>query len=97
MSIHFAGSRRPARSPVARCLALPRDMWAVNDNGRVLADNALLKAALLHFAGHGLNAANEARRMADDAALAGDDAGYRHWLAVCRTFDRRMAQQARRR
>ena len=96
MPIHFAGSRRPARSPVARCLILPRAMRAVNDNGRPVADNKVLKATLLHFAEHGLGAAEQARRLAEDAFLAGDEQGYRHWLAICRTLDRRVARRPRR-
>jgi len=91
MSIHFAGSRRPSRSPLARCLAAPRMTQAANDNGRAIADNPLLRATLLHFAAHGLGAAADARVRAEDAFLAGDGEGYRHWLAVCRTLDRRMA------
>lgn len=97
MPIHFAGSRRPARSPVARCLSLIWPPRAANDNGRALADDSLLKATLAHFAAHGLGAAQEACRLAAEALRAGDDAGHHHWLAVCRTLDRRMAQRARRR
>ena len=91
MSIHFAGSRRLPRSPIARCLTVPRTMLAVNDNGRPIADNALLRATLVHFAEYGLGAATQARRRAEDAFLAGDHDAYRHWLAVCRTLDRRAA------
>lgn len=97
MSIHFAGSRRLTRSPVARCLTMPRAAKAANDNGRVIYDNGLLTSTLLHFAEHGLGAAHEARRRAEDAYSAGDENGYHHWLAVCRTLDRRMARAARRR
>nr|WP_246447588.1 hypothetical protein [Novosphingobium flavum] len=71
-------------------------MQATNDNGRTIADNALLRAALLHFAEHGLGAARQASRQAEDSLLAGDDEGYRHWLAVCRTLDRRLADRTRR-
>jgi len=97
MSIHFAGSRRPSRSPLARCLAAPRAMQAVNDNGRPIADNAVLRATLIHFAEHGLRAAAKARALAEDAFLAGDGESYRHWLAVCRMLDRRMAGRVSRR
>lgn len=100
MSIHFAGSRRPSRSVVARCLALPRGREAANDNGQPLADNAVLRATLRHFAAHGLNAAAAARDHAEGAWLAGDHAAYRHWMAVCRMLDRRLASdltRARRR
>ena len=96
MTIHFAGSRRPARSPIARCLTLPRGMEACNDNGRAIADNALLRAALVHFAAHGLGAAAQARTQAEDAFLAGDEPAYRHWMAICRTLDRRVIQRQQR-
>lgn len=91
MSIHFAGSRRQTRSPIARCLTVPRQMQAANENGRAIADNALLRATLAHFAEHGLGAAAQARHQAEDAFLTGDHDAYRHWLAVCRTLDRRAA------
>lgn len=96
MSIHFAGSRCPWQSPVARCLSLPRGMEAVNDNGRAIADNVLLRAALEQFAIHGLAAASQARAEAEDAFLAGDHGAYHHWLSVCRTLDRRTARGLRR-
>jgi len=97
MPIHFAGSRRPAQSPLARCLALPLGMEACNDNGRAIADNAVLRAALTHFAEYGLGAATRARALAEDAFLAGDEATYRDWLAICRTLDRRVARAQPRR
>jgi len=97
MSIHFAGSRRPARSALARCLVLPGRMRAVNDNGCAIGDNALLRSTLLHFARHGLAAAADARTRAEEAWLARDGEGYRHWLGVCRTLDRRMADRVARR
>jgi len=96
VSIHFAGARRLSLSPLARCLRLPLRMQAANDNGRAIADNALLRATLTHFAEHGLGAARQASRRAEEAFFAGDKAGYRHWLAVCRTLDRRLADRTRR-
>jgi len=97
MPLHFAGSRRPGRSPLARCLRVPARMQAYNDNGRAIADDSLLRSTLLHFAEHGLGAAAEARQRAEDAWLSGDGDGYRHWLGVCRTLDRRMANRVGRR
>lgn len=76
---------------------VPRGMQAVNDNGRAIADNAVLRATLLHFAEHGLGAAAQARNHAEDAFLAGDQDAYRHWLVVCRTLDRRAADTLGRR
>lgn len=76
---------------------VPQRMQAVNDNGRPIADNPVLRATLAHFAAHGLGAAREASRLAEDAFLAGDETTYRHWLAVCRTLDRRLAERTARR
>jgi hypothetical protein len=97
MPIHFAGARRPERSALVRCLVRPGRMRAVNDNGCAIGDNSLLRSALLHFAEHGLGAAAEARGQAEDAWLMGDGDSYRHWLAVCRTLDGRMADRAAKR
>ncbi len=91
--IKFSGSRRPAQSPLARCLTRARTRPASNDNHRAIADNPLLRATLTHFAAHGLGAAAQARQFAEDAHLGGDDEGYHHWQAVCRLLDRRMADR----
>ena len=95
MSIHFAASRRLSGSPLARHLSFPRAMQAVNDNHgdghRAMIDNPLLRSTLEHFAAHGLAAASQARSHAEDAFLSEDDEGFRHWVAVCRLLDRRMA------
>lgn len=64
-----------------------------NDNGNDRASDALLHAALRHFARHGLAAAYRARQQAEKALLAGDEQGYRWWLDVCRTLDRQMATE----
>ncbi|MBC2670949.1 hypothetical protein ACFOON_08335 [Novosphingobium piscinae] len=101
MSIHFAASRRRPGSALARHLTVPRSMQAVNDNhgegDRAIIDNPLLRATLEHFAAHGLGAAAEARNQAEDAFLSEDAESYRHWLAVCRMLDRRMAGRLARR
>ncbi|MBC2652201.1 hypothetical protein H7F50_13075 [Novosphingobium flavum] len=95
MSIHFAASRRLPTSAVARHLSAPRSMQAVNDNygqgARAVIDNPLLRATLEHFATHGLAAAALARTQAEDAFLSEDADSFRHWMAVCRLLDRRMA------
>ena len=53
--------------------------------------DALLRAALRHFAEHGLAAAQRARRQAEKAFFAGDRQAYQWWLGICRTLDRRLA------
>lgn len=64
---------------------------AANDNDHDLNRNGLLRAALRHFAEHGLGAAELAQRNAEQAFFAGNRKEYRHWLDICRALDRRMA------
>lgn len=100
MPIHFAGSRRPARSGLVRCLSRPAWVYAQNDNGEgdgaALIDTPLLRATLEHFAAHGLAAADEAFARADAARAAGDGAAQHHWMTVCRMLDRRLPERRRR-
>lgn len=64
-----------------------------NDNGDERPADALLHAALRHFAEHGLAAAQRARKQAEAAFFAGDRQGYAWWLEICRALDRRMASE----
>lgn len=64
-----------------------------NDNDGTTAIDALLHAALRHFAEHGLAAAQRARKQAEAASAAGDRQAYRWWLEICRALDRRMAAE----
>ena len=94
MTVTFAAARSPAHSPVARALARKALDRAANDNGGMQAkDDLMLHAALRHFAEHGLGAARAARRQAEAAFFAGDRQTYDWWLGVCRTLDRRLAEQ----
>lgn len=101
MSFHFAAARTVAHSPIARALARKALGRAANDNCDDTVDlsdalggqDLMLKAALRHFAEHGLGAAREARRHAERAFFAGDSQSYAWWLAVCRTLDRRLAAE----
>ncbi|KPP94964.1 hypothetical protein [Erythrobacter sp. HL-111] len=52
---------------------------------------AVLRAALRHFAEHGLGAARAARARAEAAFFAGDRPAYDWWLEITRTLDRRLA------
>lgn len=65
---------------------------AANDNLRDTGDDRMLRAALRHFAAHGLGAAEAARVNAERAFFAGDKREYRWWLGICRMLDRRMAE-----
>lgn len=53
----------------------------------------ILRAALRHFAEHGLGAARAARMQAEEAFFAGDRQAYDRWLEITRTLDRRLAAQ----
>lgn len=91
MSIRFTAARR-GDSSVRRLLgaeSTPRA--AANDNARDRGNDKMLRAALLHFAAHGLGAAEAARANAENAFFAGDRSQFRWWLGICRILDRRMA------
>ena len=109
MAIHFAAAttgthaagRAPVCQPIARAL-MRRAMERVgNDNGWSTHDSAahdqVLRAALRHFAEHGLGAARMARAQAEAAFFAGDRQSYDWWLGITRTLDRRLAREAEKR
>ncbi len=91
MTIRLAAVRPVA--PLAFCPVQQRRVVqrAANDNAAPIQRDPILRAALLHFAQHGLGAANSARDAAQRAFFADDRGAYQHWLAVCRTLDQRMA------
>ena len=103
MPIRFAAAnaprRTPACSPIAKALAARAMERVANDNGLSSQDNAraelandqILRAALRHFAQHGLGAARVARAQAEKAFFEGDRQAYDWWLGITRTLDRRMA------
>ena len=93
MTIRYAAAR-PASAPVTLTrAALGRISRApANDNGGAPLRDQLLRAALLHFAEHGLRAAQDAGERAAAAALAGNTAERDHWLAICRALDARRAR-----
>jgi len=64
-----------------------------NDNCTRHGSDAMLHAALRHFARHGLAAAALARKQAEKAFFADDRQSYRWWLEICRALDRRMAAE----
>ena len=91
MTIRFAAARRSESAVIARALSVPRGFEAANDNASGLTRDGLLRAALKHFAAHGLAAAERARENAEAAFFAGDRERYQYWLEICRALDRRMA------
>ena len=93
MTIRFAAPPDAIRSRldprrVHEACGLP-----ANDNGGDRTSDAMLHAALRHFAEHGLAAAHRARKQAEAAFFAGDRQGYQWWLEICRALDRRMAKE----
>lgn len=94
MTIRFAAARR-GDSCVDHVLGRAALLPAANDNARTPNDDKMLRAALHHFAAHGLGAAEAARENAETAFFAGDREQYRWWLGICRMLDRRMADAVR--
>ena len=98
MSSDFATVRSSFGSTVAQIVAPLARPAAANDNGYRIGAPApseeVLRAALRHFADHGLGAARAARINAEKAFFDGDRAGYDWWLGITRTLDRRLAAQA---
>ena len=92
MTIHFAAAR-PAYSVFAgRRLTRQVAQHAANDNGdHLFGSDAMLRAAIEHFARHGVGAAAHAKALAEEAFFAGNRDGYLWWLGVCRALDRRLA------
>jgi hypothetical protein len=86
MSHHFAAANDSGNA----AFAASAQLRAANDNGEGLGEDTLLRAALRHFARHGLSAARQAHENAESASFAGNTAEYRHWMAICHALDRRM-------
>ena len=89
MTIRFAAPQHRYAPLMSRRRMLEASGAAANDNDE--SSDALLHAALRHFAEHGLAAASRARKQAETALLAGDRQAYLSWLEICRVLDRRMA------
>ncbi|MEL6486668.1 MAG: hypothetical protein AAFQ13_05930 [Pseudomonadota bacterium] len=108
MTIHFAaaktGPSATGRGPLplhrARELTGRAMENVANDNGlsraAQLYEDAILRAALNHFAEQGIGASRTARAQAEAAFLAGDSQGFDWWLGITRTLDRRMAAEVAR-
>jgi hypothetical protein len=96
--MHFAPAQDDDRSPLLRVLRCPQVPGAANDNVTTTRNqppsDVILRAALRHFAEHGLGAARAARAKAQEAFFAGDRASYDWWLEITRTLDRRLALEA---
>lgn len=97
MSPRFASVASGECAIVARIMTMPGLGSAANDSDDGAGREEVLHDALRHFAAHGLGAAERAHRNATSAFFAGDSAGYRRWMAICRMLDRRLAQAPARR
>jgi hypothetical protein len=91
MTITFAAARNREHPAIANALSPKVRLSPVNDNTGDICGNPAMRAALELFAAHGIGATQEACRMARSAATAGNLRDCRHWLSVCRMFDRRLA------
>ncbi|WAT17987.1 hypothetical protein OZN62_13880 [Aurantiacibacter sp. MUD11] len=91
MSIRFAAPPARTKCRIPREQARTLYFRPANDNRGKGVDNTHLRAALKHFAQHGLAAADHARKQAVAAADAGDRQTFEWWLEICRALDRRMA------
>jgi hypothetical protein len=96
MTIHFAAARTGNASVMARALRVPAITRAANDDPLRDEADAVLAAALRHFAAHGLAAADRAEEKARKAATAGDCAARDRWLEICATLDPRRARDLNR-
>ena len=93
MSIRFAAPPQAQTVRLSGARARAAIAQAINDNAASHSGDALLNAALRHFAEHGLAAAARARKQAEAAFFANDRQGYLWWLEICRALDRRLAAE----
>ena len=93
MTIRFAAPRDALPSRLDPRTVHKACRVPANDNGADRPSDAMLHAALRHFAEHGLAAAQRARKQAEAAFFAGDRQAYQWWLEICRTLDRRLANE----
>ena len=91
MSIRFAAPAHSLRNRMDKVEAQIACHFPANDNSPKHSSKAALRAALRHFANHGLAAAEHARQQAEKARDKGDEQTYAWWLDICRALDRRMA------
>ncbi len=110
VSLQFAPARKMSNAPTlvigqsasalrfAQAMAGRAAQQVSNDNGQLAAvhssDERMLRAALRHFAEHGLGAAKAARIEAEKAFFSNDRAAYDWWLGITRTLDQRLARDA---
>ncbi|MEE4450681.1 hypothetical protein [Novosphingobium resinovorum] len=110
MTIRFAAAMNGTTPAIAGMLCTSAPLGAANDNaGRArpslrtvavessIEMDAGIAEALMHFARHGLSAAEQARIEAEAAHARGDTRARTRWLGICHHLDRRMAAATARR
>lgn len=96
MTIHFSAAANSPTSRIARALIAHVPLRPANDNGPEPSGDLILRAALHHFAEHGLSAARRAAGRSKEAWHAGEEEDALHWLAICRALDRRLGARTAR-
>ena len=91
MPAKFAAIRVAGPNPVGRIGVPHGAVSAANDDACGSPDDERLRAALLHFAAHGLGAAQNAFDRAEHAIAVGDRGGAAKWADICRLLDKRLA------
>ncbi|MEY2942619.1 MAG: hypothetical protein RLY97_633 [Pseudomonadota bacterium] len=94
MSVRFAAAGNGECAIVAKYLTMPVLGPVANDCEPNMGRDTMLREALRHFAAHGLSAAQRAHEFAEQAYFAGQRDDYQHWMAICRSLDRRMADRS---
>jgi hypothetical protein len=103
MTIRFAAAVNPAHGrvckPIARAMIRRMRERAANDHQRTQAPgnpfrepSPVFKAALKHFAIHGMGAAHSAQALAHRAVAQGDREGFIWWLSILAALDERLAR-----
>lgn len=94
---YYASRRLPLNAQAARTQISRAVERVSNDNPPPASQQAfndrVLRAALTHFAEHGLAAAPLARAKAQAAGMARDRKDYEWWLGITRTLDRKLARE----
>ena len=93
MPIRFAAPPSTLRARLTPEEARAACWLPANDNNSSTASDAMVHAALRHFAEHGLAAARHARKKAELALKANDQREFEWWLGICRALDRKMARE----
>jgi hypothetical protein len=93
MPVRFAAPARMLRPRLSPEEARAACWLPANDNSSGTASDAMVHAALRHFAEHGLAAAHHAHKQAELALGEKNLREFEWWLGICRALDRQMARE----